>query len=212
MTFHKSDCTEYMQSRHKLSKEMLQTAVEYFQSIHETRENDGSLQPHWIKKIWVEAKRKLRRKLEEQHAHKIRHISDQLRSYRLYDWRNNGHHCCCHYGWCKQHRLRNDGSHGNNMRDNRKRVPERKDKGFKPCCIHGKHAKHSYKECRANLRNQAHQKPRTNNNNKRRHKSHYNNNRYTSSNDESSGSVHTPMPSNWTLARAARAKPRRIFT
>jgi hypothetical protein len=46
MTFHKSDCTEYMQSRHKLSKEMLQTAVEYFQSIHETRENDGSLQPH----------------------------------------------------------------------------------------------------------------------------------------------------------------------
>jgi hypothetical protein len=33
--------------------------------IDNTRENDGSLMHHQIKKIQVEAKRKLRRKLEE---------------------------------------------------------------------------------------------------------------------------------------------------
>jgi hypothetical protein len=38
MTFHKSDCTEYVQSGCKLSNETLQTVVEYFKLIHETRE------------------------------------------------------------------------------------------------------------------------------------------------------------------------------
>jgi hypothetical protein len=59
MTFHKSDRAEYVQSRCKLSDEMLQTVAEYFQSIQETCENNGSLMHHQIKKIWVEAKRKL---------------------------------------------------------------------------------------------------------------------------------------------------------
>jgi hypothetical protein len=44
MTFHKSDCTKYVQSRCKLSNEMLQTIAEYFKSIHETRKINGSLQ------------------------------------------------------------------------------------------------------------------------------------------------------------------------
>jgi hypothetical protein len=40
MPFHKSDCAEYVQSGCKLSKEMLQTIAEYFQSIQETCENN----------------------------------------------------------------------------------------------------------------------------------------------------------------------------
>jgi hypothetical protein len=36
MTFHKSDCAEYVQSGHKLCNEMLQTLAEDFQLIHET--------------------------------------------------------------------------------------------------------------------------------------------------------------------------------
>jgi hypothetical protein len=55
MTFHKSDRAEYVQSRHKLSNKMLQTVAEYFQSIHETPENNGSLMHHQIEKIWAEA-------------------------------------------------------------------------------------------------------------------------------------------------------------
>jgi hypothetical protein len=42
MTFHKSDRAEYVRSGCKLSNEMLQTVAEYFQSTHETRENNGS--------------------------------------------------------------------------------------------------------------------------------------------------------------------------
>ncbi len=51
MTFHKSDCMEYVQSGCKLRDKMLQTLVEYFQMIHKTRENDGSLQHHQLKKV-----------------------------------------------------------------------------------------------------------------------------------------------------------------
>ncbi len=55
----------------------------------------------------------------------------------------------------KQHKLRNDGSHGNNKCNNKKSLPERKDKGFQPWCLHGKHANHSHNKCRANPHNQA---------------------------------------------------------
>jgi hypothetical protein len=51
MTFHKSDHVEYVQSGRKLSNETLQTIAEYFQLIHETCENDGSLMHHQIEKI-----------------------------------------------------------------------------------------------------------------------------------------------------------------
>ncbi len=84
-TFHKSDCVEYVQSGRKLSNEMLQTVAEYFQSIHETCESNGSLTRHQIKKIWAEVKRKLCRKLEERLGHKQRLLSNQRRGYRLYD-------------------------------------------------------------------------------------------------------------------------------
>jgi hypothetical protein len=82
MTFHKSDCAEYVQSRHKLSNETLQTAAEYFQSIHKTCESNGSLTHHQIKKFWVEAKWELRRKVEEQYARKNSLLSNQRRGYR----------------------------------------------------------------------------------------------------------------------------------
>ncbi len=44
MTFHKSDHAEYVGSGQRLHDETLQTLTEYFQSIHETHKNDGSLQ------------------------------------------------------------------------------------------------------------------------------------------------------------------------
>jgi hypothetical protein len=65
MTFYKSDRAEYVQSGHKLSNKTLQTVAEYFQSIHKTCENNGSLMRHQIKKIQAEGKHKLRRELEE---------------------------------------------------------------------------------------------------------------------------------------------------
>jgi hypothetical protein len=85
MTFHKSDCAECVQSGCKLSNRKLQTVTEYFQSIHKTRENDGSLTRHQIKKIQAEAKCKLSCELEEQLGRKQRLLSNQRRGYRLYN-------------------------------------------------------------------------------------------------------------------------------
>ena len=59
MTFHKSDCAKYVQSGRKLRNKMLQTLAEYFQLIHETHENNGSLQRHQLKKVQAEARRKM---------------------------------------------------------------------------------------------------------------------------------------------------------
>ncbi len=205
MTFHKSDCTEYVQSGCRLSNKMLQTIAEYFQLIHETCKNNGSLMRYQIEKIWAEAKRELRHKLEEQYARKKCLLSDKGRSYRLHKQCNSSHHYCQH-GQREQCQLHDGGSRSDNKCNNRKSPPKRKDKDFKPCCIHGKHAKHSYKECHANPRNQAHQKLCTNNNKRRHESSHYNNNRYTSSDNESRESAHTPMPSNGNASANNKSK------
>ncbi len=82
MTFHKSDCAEYVRSWRKLSNKMLQTVAEYFQSIHETRANNGSLMRHQIKKSQAEAKCKLCHELEKRYARKKRLLSNQSRSSR----------------------------------------------------------------------------------------------------------------------------------
>ncbi len=82
MTFQKSDRVEYVQSGCKLSNKMLQTIAEYFQSIHKTRENNGNLMRHQIKKIRAKVKCELRRKVEERYAHKKRLLSYQRRGYR----------------------------------------------------------------------------------------------------------------------------------
>jgi hypothetical protein len=212
MTFHKSDHMEYMRSGRKLSNKTLQTIAEYFQLIHETRENDGSLMRHQIKKIWAEAKRKLRHKLEEGYAHKKHLLSNQCRSYRSYHQRGGGHYCCQH-GQHKQRKLHNNSSHSDDKCDNRKSPPKHKDKDFKPCCIHGKLAKHSYEEChgiRNCMQTIAFKQLRANNI-KHKHNSHYNNNCYTISNDESRRSAHTHMPSDGDASVSNKSKLEESF-
>jgi hypothetical protein len=84
MTFHKSDHVEYGQSGRKLCNKMLQTLVEYFQLIHETRENNESLECHQLKKVQAKARRKMRQELEEQYSCKMCHLANQCKSYRSY--------------------------------------------------------------------------------------------------------------------------------
>jgi hypothetical protein len=81
-TFHKSDCAEYVRSGQKLHDETLQTLVKYFQLVHETRKNNGSLQRHQVEKICMEAKCELHHELEERYARKLRHLTNQRRSHR----------------------------------------------------------------------------------------------------------------------------------
>jgi hypothetical protein len=93
-----------------------------------------------------------------------------------------------------------------NARD-KKGLPSCEDKAFKPCHMHGEHAKHSFKECHRNPHNQANKaRGNKNNNNKYacpHHKSHYHHDAcYASSDNESCRSHHTPMPSNGEVASA----------
>ncbi len=96
--------------------------------------------------------------------------------------------------------------------NNKKSPPEHENKGFKPCCLHGKHTNHSCNECHANLHKQAHSKScGNNNNNKRRHYRHHHNNCYTSSNDESRKSTHTSMLSNGGASASNKSKVEENF-
>ncbi len=92
MTFHKLDCAEYVQSGQKLHSKTLQTLAEYFQSIHKTCKNIGSLQCHQVKKICVEVKRELHHELEERYVCKLHHLTNQRRSHRLHMQCNDGYH------------------------------------------------------------------------------------------------------------------------
>jgi hypothetical protein len=95
MTFHKSDHVEHVQSGQKLHNKTLQFLTEYFQLVHKTRENNCSLQRHQVKKICMEAKRKLHYELEEQYVHNLRHLTNQRRSHRLHTRQDDGYHCQC---------------------------------------------------------------------------------------------------------------------
>jgi hypothetical protein len=90
--FHKLDRVEYVRSGQKMRNKSLQTLAEYFQSIHKTCKNDGSLQLYQVKKILAEAKHKLRQELEEQYERKLHHLAGQRRSHRLHAQRNDGYH------------------------------------------------------------------------------------------------------------------------
>jgi hypothetical protein len=81
-------------------------------------------------------------------------FANQRRSQGLYAQRNDGNYRHPHHDQRKQHKLCNNGGHGDNKLNNKKSLPKRKDKSFKPWCLHGKQANHSHDECRTNLHNQ----------------------------------------------------------
>ncbi len=141
----------------------------------------------------------MRHELRERYDRKLCHFSKKRRTERSRSVRRDDGPHRRDYG-----KRRKDEQHPYDARD--KKGPSlREDKGFKPCHVHGKYAKHSYEECRTNPRNRV-DKVRDDNNNKParpRHESHYQHDaRYASSDDESRGSHHTPMPSDGEVASA----------
>ncbi len=199
MTFHRSDRAEYVRSGRKLRKETLKLLAEYFESIYDSRLSEGLVPRRQLDKIRADAKREMRHELRERYDRKPHHFLEQRRTNRLRSVRRDNGRRQRDYG--KRHE---DERRPYDAR-NKKGPPPRKDKGFKPCHVHGEYAKHLYEECRANPRNRV-DKARDNNNNKHacpRHESHYQHGaRYASSDDESRGSHHTPMPSNGEVASA----------
>ena len=181
MTFHKSNMAEYVCSGHKLCEETPHMLTEYFELIYDSCLGKGLVPHHQLDKIQANAKREMRHELQEQYDHKLRHFAEQRRSNGSRRPRqDNG---CCQ----REYDTRRDSKGRSYDMREKKGLPPCKDKGFKPCHVHGEHARHSYKECCGNPRNQAN-KARGNNYNKcahPRHESHYHHDaRYVSSNIE----------------------------
>jgi hypothetical protein len=63
---------------------------------------------------------------------KLQCFFDQRRSQGLYAQRDDDNYCHHQHDQRKQHKLCNDSGCGDNKRNNKKSLPEREDKGFKP--------------------------------------------------------------------------------
>jgi hypothetical protein len=182
MSFHKSDCSEYVRSGRRLFDKTLTTLAQYFESIHNTRVSDGSLQRKREDQVRQAARREFRHELQSRYHNKLKRIVDKrVRGNRQNNRDNNFN---CDYKSCDRHSFYRDQrkTDDKNRGGDRKTPTEGSTK--KPCHVHGPDSKHSYAECRANPMNQ---RSASNNNNysKRAHDNHYQDERHRSSDDES---------------------------
>jgi len=197
MTFHKTERAEYVHSGRKLHDETLPTLAKCFESIYDTRINDGNYPHHQVEKVRSDARCEMRHELEQRYACKLCHFANERRPEKPYamqqgnDYNRHGEYGRCEFGNREHSNRRYNFKRGND----KKSLPECV-KGFTPCHVHGQHSNHSFAECCSNPRNQVGLKQCANNNGKRAHNAHYqHDSRYASSNDELHGSHHTPMPS-----------------
>jgi hypothetical protein len=84
MAFHKTDRAEYVRSGRKLHGETLQTLAKYFESIYDTRMNDGHYRRMQVEKVRFDAKRKMRHELEQRYARKLKHFTSERRPEKPY--------------------------------------------------------------------------------------------------------------------------------
>jgi len=171
MSFHKSDRSEYVRSGRRLCDETLTTLSQYFESIHNTRVSDGSLQKKREDQVRQAARREFRHELQSRYHDKLKHFVDkQVRGNGHNNRNNNFNHDYksrdCHYSYRDQ-RKTDDKIHGGD-----RKIPPTEGSTKKPCHVHGPDSKHSYAECRANPRNQR-SASNINNYSKRAHDNHY---------------------------------------
>jgi len=196
MSYHKSDRAEFVRSGNKLSGETLQTLTEYFQSIHEIRMTDGSLQRKRDDQIRQSTRREMRGELEKRFHDKMnRYTHSRDKRQNAYDKRG------------RDDNFKRVASNTNNRerydyrrpekdsRGDRKKPTARNDKDFKPCHVHGPKSEHSYDECRHNPKNANKSNKASFYVKKRGHDAHHIDTRRISKRDESPSENDTPVPS-----------------
>jgi hypothetical protein len=137
MTFHRTDRAEYVRSGRKLRKETLKSLAEYFESIYNSRLSEGLVPHRQLDKIRVNVKRKMRHELRKRYDCKLRHFLEQRRTDRSRSVRRNDGRRRRNYGKCCKDQRCPHNARG------KKGLPLHKDKGFKPCHVHGEYTKHS---------------------------------------------------------------------
>jgi hypothetical protein len=150
MTFHRSNCVEYLRSGRKLCDETLASLAAYFESGFDARVADGLLRKLRNKQVRVKAQNKYCHELQAQYHDKLKRLANNRK--REHSWRRDD---------C------DGGSHGGKSRKRstyRERKPDARGHGErktahkqaakKPCHVHGPESKHLYDKCRTNPKNQ----------------------------------------------------------
>jgi hypothetical protein len=200
MSFHRSDCAEYLRSGRKLCDEMLATPTEYFKSGFDAGVANGMLCKLRDEQVCVKARNEYHHKLQACYHDMLKRLANSQR--RAHSWRRD----------------RDNINHGGKMREwanYRKHKPEARNNGNrktpheqaakKPCHVHGPEAKHSYEECHTNPKNQ---RSANNNYSKRAHDAHYNDKReHESGNDSCQDTPQSPESSDGEMSASAAALP-----
>ncbi len=186
MSFHKSDRTEFVHSGNKLNGETLQTLTEYFQSIHDVKISDGSLQQKREDQIRQSTRREMRGELEKRfHDTMSCYTHSCDKGQHANDKRGRGNNSK-RVASSTNIRARYDNNRPEkDSRGDHKAPTARNDKDLKPCHVHGAKSEHSYDECRLNPKNANTMNKSSYHIKKRGHDAHYNDNRRRSSGDES---------------------------
>ena len=160
MSFHCSDCTEYIRGRRKLRGKMLQTLAEYFESIFLACISDGLILRKYDKQLCSAAKHKLCHELKKRCREKLKRLLESRERHYSCAWHHKHHsrstcdgrptrygNCCCFKARCS----------GYKYSCVERKPPPEDGKFNKPCHLHGTNTKHSYDECRQNpkTKNQA---------------------------------------------------------
>jgi hypothetical protein len=136
MTFHKTDRAEFVRSGRKLRDENLQTLAEYFESIYDTRQNDGHYRRMQVEKVRSDAKREMHHELEQRYARKLKRFASERGTGKSYAMRGRGgsdHYRRSEYGRREiDNRDRRYNDKRNDKRSNDKKSPPEREKGFSP--------------------------------------------------------------------------------
>ena len=79
MTFHRSDCTEYLCSGRKLCNQMLATLAEYFESGFDGRVADGRLRKLRDEQVCGKARNEYCHKLQARYHDKLKRLANNQR-------------------------------------------------------------------------------------------------------------------------------------
>ena len=148
MSFHRTDCAEYLRSGRKHCNETLATLADYFESVFNAQVANGMLRKLRDKQVVVKARNEYHHKLQACYHDKLKCLADGQR--HEHSWRRNRNGSNHDGKSCKRTNYRKRKTDNRNH-GNRKTLHVQPAK--KPCHVHGLESKHSYDKCHASPKN-----------------------------------------------------------
>jgi hypothetical protein len=203
MSFHKEDRAKYVESGQHLADETLESLTKYFDKFFNSQVADGSLAKRCKRQIEQRVRHKMRCELCKRYDEKVRQVMERHHGGDVRHNKQPDKYRCSNFKW--QDRGNRNHCDTYDKRDKKrddKTPPDRSDKAFKPCSVHGPKSKHTSEECYKNPRNNK----RPLQDKKCPHEAHHNYAHYTSNDDELRSSRDTPVPSEDPASASSKSK------